>query len=135
MPDFVPSIASALDFVNVQSSCEFARSVSTTCSPMLMRMGSRSPLYPSSSFAMANCRFFVFANGSQQAATLNQVNRPGITIRPIVMMIETMLLVRCRTSSAKIFASMLMPSASRRGGCAGLCSRGASSAVPVCAVR
>ena len=65
--------------------------------------GIRSERYPSSTFATANFRFFIFENGSQHAATLNQVNRPGIITKPITMMMETTLLVRRLMSPVNSF--------------------------------
>ena len=47
-------------------------------------------------------------NGSQQAATLNQVNRPGIMTKPITMMMDTTLLVKRLMSPIKSFQIVLI---------------------------
>ena len=65
-----------------QSSWSFPRSWERTCSPTFTRIGTRSLSYPASVLATAIFRSLVFANGSQLAMTLNQVNREGMTTRP-----------------------------------------------------
>ena len=76
---------------------------STTRSPTVTFTGIRSERYPHPHSPPRISRFFIFENGSQHAATLNQVNRPGIITKPITMMMETTLLVRRLMSPVNSF--------------------------------